>query len=136
MLHRALIGFAAAALLSVGAVSLVHASPFDGWSVRRITSHPDFVRSAYSLSSAKNHGGPDAKRVYDWIGYIPVDDTRIYFTSFGEPLTCVQWEDTGEWVPLWALDALEALEEEGYIRIDGVETPAADTTPITVEGRG
>jgi hypothetical protein len=130
MVLRALIGASIALLLTAGTAL---ASEFDGWTVRQITRHKDFVRSDYSLSSALNGGEKDAKRVYDWIGYIPSGDKRVYFTSFGEPLTTVQWERTGEWVPEWALEALERLADEGYIELNGA---TEDTETIVTEGRG
>ena len=86
-------------------------------SVEEILAHPDFVADYYSLSSATNSGDPDADLVYRWIGYIPDGDRRIYYTSFGEPLTCVQWEATGEWVPLWVLEALNRLHAKGIIEL-------------------
>ena len=107
-----------ALLLTVGWAVLAWASPFDGLSVEEIRAHPDFVAADYCLSSATNSGDSGAGHVYWWIGYIPVDDTRIYFTSFGEPLTCVEWEATGEWVPLWVVDALDRLLAEGYIVLE------------------
>lgn len=93
------------------------ASSYDDMAVREIRAHPDFVADDYSLSSATNSGEPDADHVYWWIGYIPEGDKRVYFTSFGEPLTCVQWEATGEWVPEWVVDALEELLAKGYIEL-------------------
>ncbi len=92
------------------------ASPFDDWTAEEIFSHKDFTPSDYSLSSATNSGDPDAPHVYEWVGYIPVDGTRVYFTSYGEALTCVKWEQTGEWVPEWVVDALDKLVEEGLIK--------------------
>ena len=74
------------------------ASSYDSLSIQEIRAHPDFVADDYSLSSATNSGEPGADHVYWWIGYIPDGDKRVYFTSFGEPLTCVMWEATGEWV--------------------------------------
>ena len=93
------------------------ASPYDDMTVAQIRAHPEFVEDDYSLSSATNSGDPDAPRIYWWIGYIPSSDKRVYFTSFGEPLTCVKWEVTGEWVPEWVVDALDRLHEEGYIEL-------------------
>jgi len=93
------------------------ASSFDGMSLAEIRGHPDFVADDYSLSSATNSGDPNADQVYWWIGYIPDGDKRVYFTSFGEPLTCVQWAATGEWVPEWVINALDKLLAEGYIEL-------------------
>jgi hypothetical protein len=106
-----------ALLFSLCFAALAWASPYDDLSVEEIRAQPDFVADNYSLSSATNSGESDAVWVYQWIGYIPVNDTRVYFTSFGEALTCVQWEATGEWVPLWVVDALDRLLAEGYIVI-------------------
>ena len=104
------------ALICVALASAALASPFDGWTMEEITAHPDFVRSTDSMSQATNNGDPDvADNVYWWVGYIPVDDQRIYFTSFGEPLTCVKWDVTGEWVPEWAVNALDRLVNDGLI---------------------
>jgi len=102
------------------------ASEFDGMSVAQIKAHPGFVASDYSLSSAKNSGDPGAKHVYWWIGYIPSGDKRVYFDSFGEPLTCVKWEKTGEWVPEWVVAALDKLVDGGYIVIDTHPAPAEE----------
>ena len=116
MLRTAIAGLGAA-LLSVSAAA---ASPFDDMTAEEIFAHPEFHASEYSLSSATNDGDPDvARNVYHWVGYIPWEGKRVYFTSFGEPLTCVQWERNGEWVPEWVADALENLTEEGYISLDG-----------------
>ena len=93
------------------------ASSYDGMSIEEIRAHPDFVADDYSLSSATNSGDPDAEYVYWWIGYLPDGDKRVYFTSFGEPLTCVNWKATGEWVPEWVVDALNKLLDEGYIEL-------------------
>jgi len=103
--------------LVVGAlmVSTALASDFDGWSIEKIKADPGFVSSDYSLSWARNSGDVDAPHIYWWIGYIPVGDKRVYFTSFGEPLTCVEWEKTGEWVPEWVVKALDKLVDGGYI---------------------
>ncbi|GEM_PF-2062414 len=114
MLLRVLAG-ALVLVLLWGTTAL--ASPFDGLTVEEVRAHPDFVADDYSLSSATNSGDPDAPHVYWWIGYIPDGDTRVYFTSFGEPLTCVKWEATGEWVPVWVVEALNRLLDEGYIEL-------------------
>ena len=98
-------------------VTCALASPFDGMTVDEIRAHPDFVADDYSLSSATNSGDPDAPHVYEWIGYIPAGDNRVYFTSYGEPLTCVKWDATGEWVPEWVVVALKKLLEGGYIKL-------------------
>jgi len=103
-------------LLCLALAATALASPFDDWTAEEIFAHPDFVRSTDSMSSATNNGDPAvAENVYWWVGYIPVDDKRIYFTSFGEALTCVQWDVTGEWVPEWVVDALDRLVNEGFI---------------------
>lgn len=104
-------------LLSLCCVTFVWASPYDDLTFEQIRAQPGFVADDYSLSSATNSGAADSGFIYQWIGYVPVDDTRVYFTSFGEALTCVQWEATGEWVPLWVVDALDRLVAEGYIVI-------------------
>ena len=90
------------------------ASEFDGMSVSEIRKHSDFVADDYSLSQAENSVG---ERIYTWIGYIPTGDKRVYFTSYGEALTCVKWEETGEWVPEWVADALNQLLEDGIIKM-------------------
>ena len=92
------------------------ANPND-MTVEEVRAHPDFVADDYSLSAAMNSAEDDAAPVYEWIGYIPHGDTRVYYTSFGEPLTCVEWRATGEWVPLWVVDALDKLLQDGYIKI-------------------
>ncbi|MBN2081619.1 hypothetical protein JW859_05345 [bacterium] len=102
-------------LLSFG-LALAHC--YEDLTVDEIRALPDFVADDYSLSSATNSGDEDALFVYHWIGYIPHGDKRVYFTSFGEPLTCVQWEATGEWVPEWVVEALNRLLSEGYIKLD------------------
>lgn len=114
------------ALLAAGAAL---ASDFDGMTVAQIRANPDFVASDYSLSGAANSGDPGAKHVYWWIGYIPVGDKRVYFDSFGEPLTCIKWEKTGEWVPEWVAKALDKLVEGGYIVLG--ETLPPFTGPST-----
>ena len=108
---------AAALILTLvwGASAL--ASSFDDMTVEEVRAHPDFVADDYSLSGATNSGDPAAPHVYWWIGYIPDGDSRVYFTSFGEPLTCVKWEATGEWVPMWVAEALDRLLSEGYIKL-------------------
>lgn len=93
------------------------ASSYDDMPIWEIRAHPDFVADDYSLSSATNSGESAAEHVYWWIGYIPDGEKRVYFTSFGEPLTCVQWEATGEWVPEWVVEALDKLLAEGYIEL-------------------
>lgn len=108
------------------AASVALASDFDGMTVAQIRAHPDFVASDYSLSGAKNSGDPGAKHVYWWIGYIPSGDKRVYFDSFGEPLTCVKWEKTGEWVPEWVVAALDKLVDGGYIVLNPDEAPPAE----------
>lgn len=115
MLLRVLV---VAILLELLCSGVALASSYDGLSVEEIRARPDFVKDTYSLSSATNSGDIGADHVYEWIGYIPDGDKRVYFTSFGEPLTCVQWKATGEWVPEWVADALDRLLEEGYIKLD------------------
>lgn len=105
-------------VLSIVSVTAAFASPFDGWSVDEIRAHQAFSSSDYSLSWATNSGDPGAAHIYEWIGYIPTGDQRVYFTSYGEPLTCVQWQASGEWVPLWVADALDNLLAKGLIRLD------------------
>ncbi len=94
------------------------ASPFDGMSVEQVRGHADFVSDTQSMSWATNSGDQDAPHIYWWIGYIPNGDQRIYFTSYGEALTCVEWGATGEWVPLWVRDALDRLLKEDIIVLD------------------
>jgi hypothetical protein len=114
MFMRAIaVGMLVAALWATGA----WASSFDGLTVDQIRAHPDFVADTQSMDSAKNSGDVDAKHIYWWIGYIPEGDKRIYFTSFGEPLTCVKWDKTGEWVPEWVADALNKLVDKGLIKL-------------------
>jgi hypothetical protein len=124
MLRVIICAFLLLALLAGGA----SASEFDGWSVRKIRRHKDFHRDTTSMSSAFNHAGKGGRRVYHWIGYIPLGDKRVYFTSFGEPLTAVKWEKTGEWVPEWAQPAIDKLADEGYIELNTTETSAETTT--------
>lgn len=103
-------------LFSVALMANALASPFDDWTAEEIFAHPEFVRSTDSMSQATNNGDPaEADHVYWWVGYIPVEGKRIYFTSFGEALTCVKWEETGEWVPEWVVNALNRLVAEGLI---------------------
>jgi len=85
------------------------------------------------MSSAFNHAGKGGKRVYHWIGYIPTGDKRVYFTSFGEGVTAVKWEKNGEWVPEWALPALDKLTDEGYIELNTTQT-SAETTEVGGNG--
>ena len=110
------------------------ASEFDGWSVRKIRHHKDFHRDTTSMSSAFNHAGKGGKRVYHWIGYIPSGDKRVYFDSLGEGVTAVKWEKTGEWVPEWALPALDKLTDEGYIELNTTETSAPETAKVGGNG--
>ncbi len=110
-------------LLAVLATSAL-ASDFDSWTLRQIRRHKDFTRDTTSMSSAFNTANKGGRKVYHWIGYIPVEDTRVYFTSSGEPLTCVKWEKTGEWVPQWAIESLDRLETEGYIKLNTTNTSA------------
>jgi hypothetical protein len=94
------------------------ASNFDHLTVDEIRAHPGFVKDDQSMSGTYNSGGPEGKHVYWWIGYIPDGDKRVYFTSFGEALTCVKWGRTGEWVPEWVAENLERLTADGYIVLD------------------
>ena len=110
-------GFCISVLFAVLSATMALASPFDGMSVEEIRAHPDFVADDYSLSQAENSAEPDGRKIYWWIGYIPSGDQRIYFTSYGEALTCVKWEETGEWVPQWVADTLNELLEEGIIKM-------------------
>lgn len=112
---KVLIAIAGIGMALALAVQPAAASSFDGWSVDEIRAHPDFVKDALSLSSTTNSGGPEGQHVYWWIGYIPEGDKRIYFTSFGEALTCIKWERSGEWVPEWVAANLERLTADGYI---------------------
>lgn len=114
MLLRAL---ALAMMLCLLAIGSAWASKFDGMTVDQIRAHPGFVADTQSMSGATNAGDPDAPHIYWWIGYIPDGDTRVYFTSYGEPLTCVKWDKTGEWVPQWVLEALNKLVDGGYIKL-------------------
>jgi hypothetical protein len=107
------VGILAAALWATGA----WASSYDGLTVAQIRANPDFVVDTQSMSGALNSGAADADHIYWWIGYIPDGDKRVYFTSFGEPLTCVKWGETGEWVPEWVVDALNKLVEQGLLKI-------------------
>lgn len=104
------------ALLCLALAFTAFASPYDDWTIDEIMASPDFVPSTQSMSQATNNGDPaEAEHVYWWVGYIPVGDKRIYFTSFGEALTCVKWDVTGEWVPEWVVDALSKLVDKGLI---------------------
>lgn len=94
------------------------ASSFDHLSVDEIRAHPEFVKDDQSMSGTYNSNRPEGKHVYWWIGYIPDGDKRVYFTSFGEALTCVQWARTGEWVPEWVHANLERLTADGYIVLE------------------
>lgn len=102
-------------LLLLSLCTAAAASPFDGMSVEQIRAHEDFTPDTQSMSWATNSGDPDAPHIYWWIGYIPDGDKRIYFTSYGEALTCVQWQETGEWVPMWVREALDKLVAEEII---------------------
>jgi len=113
LIRVALVSLVITVLWAAGAL----AGPDEPMTVDEVRAHPDFVADDYSLSSATNSGDPDADLVYWWIGYIPHGEYRVYYTSFGEPLTCVQWEATGEWVPLWVVDALDKLLKEGLIKL-------------------
>ena len=104
-----------AAALFAGAAS---ASDYDGLSAAQARKLKGFVADTTSMSSATNSGDPAADHIYWWIGYVPDGDKRVYFTSFGEPLTCVKWERTGEWVPEWVADRLEQLAKDGYLKLD------------------
>jgi hypothetical protein len=104
----------AAALFAGGA----WASDYDGLSAAQVRKLPGFVADTTSMSSATNSGDPAAPHVYWWIGYVPDGDKRIYFTSYGEALTCVKWERTGEWVPEWVSANLEKLAAGGYIKLE------------------
>jgi hypothetical protein len=112
------------AIITAGAVALAlsaqtaFASNYDNMSVDEIKAQPGFVKDTLSLSSTTNAGAPDADHIYWWIGYIAEGDKRIYFTSYGEALTCVKWERTGEWVPEWVAANLEKLTAGGYIVLD------------------
>lgn len=110
-------GLVIAVLLAQLCSTAAVASSYDTLSIWEIRAHPDFVEDDYSLSSATSSGEIGAGQVYEWIGYIPDGSKRVYFTSFGEPLTCVQWEATGEWVPEWVVNALDRLLAEGYITL-------------------
>jgi len=94
------------------------ASNFDGMSVEQIRNHAGFTPDTQSMSWAANSAEPGAPHIYWWIGYISDGDQRVYFTSYGEALTCVQWDATGEWVPLWVVDALDRLFESDVIVLD------------------
>jgi hypothetical protein len=94
------------------------ASDYDGLSPAKIRKLPGFVADTTSMSSATNGGDPRSKHVYWWIGYVPDGDKRVYFTSYGEALTCVLWERTGEWVPEWVAENLESLTAQGLIKLD------------------
>jgi hypothetical protein len=107
--------FGLAFLLVLAWYALAPASSYDEMKIWEIRAHPDFVEDNYCLSAATGSGEIGADFVYEWVGYIPDGDKRVYFTSNGEPLTCVQWQATGEWVPEWVVEALDKLLEEGYI---------------------
>ena len=94
------------------------ASDFDGMSVDQIRRHAGFTADTQSMSMATNSAEPDAAHIYWWIGYIADGDKRVYFTSYGEALTCVQWQETGEWVPMWVVDALDKLFERDLVVLD------------------
>jgi hypothetical protein len=114
-------------------VSDEYSAQFAGMTVRQITHRKDFVRSTDSMSSALNTANPGGRRVYHWIGYVPFAEqsVRVYFTSFGEPLTAYRWERTGEYVPAWVYEALDRLVEDGYIELN-----ATPTETVIVDGRG
>jgi hypothetical protein len=111
--------------LIIGALmtSIALASDFDHMSVDQIKANPGFVSSTDCLSGTTNSGDVDAPHIYWWIGYIPVGDKRVYFTSYGEALTCVKWEKTGEWVPEWVVAALDKLVDGGYIVLEPPPAP-------------
>jgi hypothetical protein len=113
---KAWIGLAAVAAALFAGNAL--ASDYDGLSAARIRKLKGFVADTTSMSSATNSGDPSADHIYWWIGYIPEGDKRIYFTSYGEALTCVLWERTGEWVPEWVAENLEKLTADGYIKLE------------------
>lgn len=94
------------------------ASPYDGMSVEQIRANANFKADTQSMSWTTNSAEPDAPHIYWWIGYIQDGDTRYYFTSYGEALTCVEWDRTGEWVPLWVRDALDSLFIDEVIVLD------------------
>jgi hypothetical protein len=114
-----------ALVIGVLMTSMALASDFDGMTVAQIKAHAGFVASTDSMSSATNAGDPGAPHIYWWIGYIPVGDKRVYFTSYGEPLTCVKWDKTGEWVPEWVVTALDKLVDGGYIILEPNAAPPA-----------
>jgi thiol-disulfide isomerase/thioredoxin len=133
-----------AMIVRVGGLSLVlalvlacaaQASSFDGLSVEQVRAHPQFVADTQSMNSACNSGDPGAPHVYWWIGYIPDGEKRVYFTSFGEPLTCVKWEATGEWVPEWALPALQKLLDGKYIELQTGWQEPKDFSFTTFDGK-
>lgn len=122
MFIRLALATLAAWLLCAGAAL---ASPFDNLSADEIFARDDFVRSTDCLSNTTNAGDPDAPHIYWWVGYIEQGGKRYYFTSYGEALTCVKWEQTGEWVPEWvvaALDKLVAAEIIKFNKMGGTET--------------
>ena len=107
----------AAVILSLWAGPAL-ASDYDGLSVKQIRANPAFVADTTSMDSATNSGDPAAPHIYYWIGYIPDGAKRVYFTSYGEALTCVLWQRTGEWVPEWAAANLEKLAGKGIIKLE------------------
>ena len=121
-------------LLAVAMVCAAWASVYDGLTVDEVRAHPDFVADTQSMSGACNSGETGADHVYWWIGYIPDGGKRVYFTSFGEPLTCVKWDATGEWVPEWVAGSLDALLDGGYIEIPSTWQEPKDFSFTTFDG--
>jgi hypothetical protein len=112
-------------LLLFAAPAAALASPFDGWTVAQIRSHPDFVAAAaaegsVSMSRATASSAPQAPRVYEWIGYIPISaHQRVYFTAEGYGLTCgagLLGPYMDEWAPLWMDGAIDKLYATGVIQ--------------------
>ena len=110
---------AAFLIIAVGLWSLpAFASDFDGWSVDKIIAHPDFHPSDQSMSQTMTSAEPgEGELIYEWIGYIELENQRVYFTKGGLSLTCVKWDRTGEWVPKWVYETLEKLAQEGWIKM-------------------
>jgi thiol-disulfide isomerase/thioredoxin len=122
-------------LLALALVCAAQASVYDGLTVEQVRAHPQFVADTQSMSGTCNSGEIGADHVYWWIGYIPDGDRRVYFTSFGEPLTCVKWAATGEWVPEWALGSLQKLLDGKYIEIQTGWQEPKDFSFTTFDGK-
>ncbi len=122
-------------LLALALTCAAQASVYDGLSVEQVRAHPDFVADTQSMSCTSNSGDPGALHVYWWIGYIPDGGKRVYFNHIGEPLTCVKWDATGEWVPEWVAGSLDQLLDGGYIEIPTGWQEPQDFSFVTFDGQ-